>query len=462
MSLADTTTTPASTPAPAPSPAAPQPQQSDPPGERSKVVSEVAHEIPANVDPLLVQILSWPRRDDSVQELQFCKFLREHIKGLAIPGATVEIMAGGCLAVTVPRPGKPEDPTPPKPSTTLFSSHVDTVEGHASDTVWSDEEKKWVSKPAVSADVRKRLTYDPNFGLIALDKDSIGGSLGADDGAGVWLMVKMIERRVPGTYLFHRSEEVGGKGSAEMVRKHTDWLAKFECAVAFDRHDTFEVIHTQGGSRCASAKFTDALCDRLNKQGMQYEPSQRGVFTDTKNYRGIIPECVNVAVGYQSQHGRNETLDYGHLNALLDAVCAIDWDSLPIDRDPKIVEAGSYGYGRHNWTTRGGRDSLFDDDEDFEPFPRGYRGSNAPHFDKSSRKKPKNKGRRQQAALTNADPILSVSEELSQHSLEELETWATDNPIDAAKAIGQLLVEVAQMRSTVTMTMQLLGWKEDN
>lgn len=470
-----------------------QSTQSDPPSEPKAttggVVAEPLHEIPVSVDPLLVKILSWPRRDGSFQELQFCKFLREHVgyigalpakEQLAPEVPSWTIMSGGCLAVTVPRPSSNtlvggEVVARISPSTTLFSCHVDTIEGWGDETSnreWKDA--KWVAKPAapspdnVDTVLRKSLTYDPNFGLIGLEKDSIGGSLGADDGAGVWLMLKMIERRVPGTYVFHRSEEVGGKGSAAMRDKHDKWLEKFEAAIAFDRHDTYEVIHTQGGSKCASMKFTEALCARLNSKGMRYEPSSRGVFTDTKNYRTLIPECVNVAVGYHSQHGRNETLDYGHLSALLDAVCAIDWDSLPIDRDQKAYEAptggyygGQAGYGR-NWMNRGhaGVDDLFDDPEDYG-FPAS--GGRLPVLEKPGKTSKKKQRKQQQQGVPpqSVTPQLTVSDEMGQFSLEEIEAWAVKDPEGAAKAIGQLLVEVTQLKATVSTAMMLLGWKED-
>lgn len=463
--------TPAPTPAPSPAPYNARNQsrlpdgrvvdihstKSDPPSSKKPhggITSEPLHEIPQEVDPLLVTILSWPRRHNSFSEFAFCKFLREHITQL---GGKPLIMSEGCIVATVYPPLKREGNTDivPSPSTTLFSCHVDTIEGTDADQ----------PKPPANADgnndgepkvVRKKLTYDPNFGLIALDKDSIGGSLGADDGAGVWLMLKMIERKVPGTYVFHRGEELGGLGSKAMAEKYVELLQAYECAVAFDRHDTFEVIYHQGGMKCASLKFTEALCAKLNKQGMKYEPSTRGVFTDTKNYRKLIAECVNIAVGYQSQHGRSESLDYSHLAALLEAVCNMDWDSLPIDRDVTEPDYASYsgyqggsygGYGRG----RGG-DTLFTDYEDRDfTFPQG-----------GSAKKKKGKNRKAGSLTMPRVPALTISEELSICSLEELETWATDKPYEAASALGQLLVEMAQVKASRDMLMKLMGWQEDN
>lgn len=504
MSLAETPTaptnvvpiaaTPAASPAPTPAPtAAPTAKApalaSDPPERKvttggAPVVTEPTHDIPEKVDSLLVKILTWPRKDGTPSEMKFCGWLRGYLdsmgvkKGILndpspaiIDDPTWQIMAHGCLVVTVPRPA-PKPSTVgatwmPKPSTTLFSCHIDTVEGHDSDEFeWTQGDGgHWTKTPkAKDDDARKKLNYDPNFGLIGLEKDSIGGSLGADDGAGVWLMLNMIERKVPGTYIFHRSEEVGGVGSRAMADKHAKFLEQFECAVAFDRHDTYEVIYMQGGMKCASMKFTDALCARLNSKGMKYEPSSRGVFTDTKNYRKIIPECVNIAVGYQGQHGRGETLDYAHLSALLEALCAIDWDSLPIDRDPKEFDS----YGGYSGASYGrGRTFVDDDDADLDTWLAKRRGgtggttTTAPHFDKSAVKPgaKKRKGQAKPPAQPEL-PFLSVSDELATTTLEELEFYAEQEPFEAAKLIGQLLMEIEQLKATRNTLMRLMGWAE--
>jgi hypothetical protein len=464
MTFATDTNTPgpeAATPTGTPAPEAPL---SDPPEPKktSAFVTGPQHEVPESVDPLLVQILAWPRRHASFQEIQFCKFLREHIRAL---GVTASVMADGCLLATVERPKFEGDIAPPRPSTTLFSCHIDTIEG------WEQPKQgKWVPgtkdpetgvftqghfDPPVAEeppDVRKKLTYDPNFGLICLDKDSIGGSLGADDGAGVWLMLKMIEAKVPGSYLFHRGEECGGLGSKAMAAKYPEILKNYEAAIAFDRHQTYEVITHQGGAECASDKFALALCTRLNAHGMQYEPSKRGVFTDTKNYRKLIAECVNVAVGYEDQHSRRESLDFAHLNALLDACCAIDWDSLPVDRDPaKATDYGySGGYGNYG---------LPWDDPDDESWRKTHTGAGSRYQAPGTKKKHK-KAAAPPAPPAGAQPTLKASEELAQCSLEEIEQWAWDDPDQAAAAIGHLLVEIARLKATVTSTMGLLGWKD--
>jgi hypothetical protein len=73
---------------------------------------------------------------------------------------------------------------------------------------------------------------------------------------------------------------------------------------------------------------------------------------------------VNLSVGYDGAHTRKETLDFAHLSALAEALPKVEWESLPIDRDPKAADpAPSY----QNWKGSrgfGGMSGLFDDDEE--------------------------------------------------------------------------------------------------
>lgn len=197
-------------------------------------------------------------------------------------------------------------------SHTLFSCHTDTV--HRDDQ-------------------RQKLVYDSVKNHF-YKKD--GTPLGADDGAGVWLLLEMIEAGVPGTYVFHRGEERGGIGSSWLEKHESEWLLQFDRAVAFDRKATYSVITHQGRGRCCSDTFGEALADALNRQNddFMYAIDDSGVFTDTANYTELIPECTNVSCGYYKEHGPDEYLDVAHLEALRAACIALDWEALPTERQP--------------------------------------------------------------------------------------------------------------------------------
>lgn len=81
---------------------------------------------------------------------------------------------------------------------------------------------------------------------------------------------------------------------------------------------------------------------------MRMEPSDGGVFTDTANYISIIPECTNISVGYDRQHGPHETLDVEHLLELRHAVLCLDWETLPTERDPAVKESRNW-WGNDDW-----------------------------------------------------------------------------------------------------------------
>jgi len=157
--------------------------------------------------------------------------------------------------------------------------------------------------------------------------------LGADDGAGVWLMLEMIKNNVEGTYMFFRGEEQGCIGSSAMAKEYEEYLKNFTHAIAFDRKGKTDVITYQRGE-CCSEEFGKAMADVL---GMGYEPSDLGVYTDTAEFLHLIPECSNLSVGYQSQHTSTETQDLAFLIQLRDKLISVDWANteLPIVREPK-------------------------------------------------------------------------------------------------------------------------------
>ena len=215
--------------------------------------------------------------------------------------------------------------TDPK-SRTMFSAHVDTVHGYSG---------------------RQIVEFDAEMGLLlkpSIHHNKAGDCLGADDGAGVWLLLQMIEAGVPGVFVFHYGEERGGIGSSGIADEHEDFLKRFDRAVAFDRKGSSDVITHQGMGRCCSNKFADELANRLNVAGerLTMAADNGGIFTDTANYTHVIPECTNIACGYDSAHTAGEYLDTDFLLRLKDALVVIDWETLPTLRDPSVVEYVPY------------------------------------------------------------------------------------------------------------------------
>ena len=165
-----------------------------------------------------------------------------------------------------------------------------------------------------------------------------GAALGADDAAGIAIMCHMIDAGVQGYYVFFRGEERGGVGSTWLAENMPTLFVDIDRAIAFDRGGFYDVITHQMHGRCCSDKFAQALCNELSTEASWYMPSSSGVYTDTAEFIELVPECTNISVGYENQHGDQERQDVDFLWRLAQKCLAVEWDALPTVRDPKVVE----------------------------------------------------------------------------------------------------------------------------
>jgi hypothetical protein len=209
----------------------------------------------------------------------------------------------------------------PKKSRVLFSAHADT------------------------AHRAQHLSGDGSAQSIALTDDAriitAGGlCLGADNASGCYILARLMEARTVADFVIHTGEERGGIGSAALATSDigSAFLAQHDYAIAFDRRGTADVITHQACGRCASDAFALTLSEELSGGALYYAPDDTGVFTDTANFTGLIPECTNVSVGYYNEHTAREWQDVEHLVALADKVLGVAWAALPVVRDPLDVE----------------------------------------------------------------------------------------------------------------------------
>ena len=173
-----------------------------------------------------------------------------------------------------------------------------------------------------------------------------GAALGADDGAGVAILMHLLCGGVPAYYVFTQGEECGGIG-ARAMSADTALLSQFDRAIAFDRRGIDSVITHQGYGRCCSDTFAQALADSLSSGDvLMYLGDDSGIYTDTAEFVDVIPECTNISVGYMYEHSDREELNIHHFTALADAVLTLPWDTLPTERDPSVRESkwDSYDY----------------------------------------------------------------------------------------------------------------------
>ena len=203
-------------------------------------------------------------------------------------------------------------------SRTIFASHLDTVSNK-------------------HEDVKHVLDGE----TIRTDGTT---TLGADDKAGVSIMIWMMKHNIPGTYYFFIGEEVGCIGSG-LAAKYGEFKGVYDRIISFDRRGTTSIITHQSWARCCSDVFADAFCAELNKSKdykLNYIKDDGGVYTDSAEFVDLIPECTNVSVGYYSEHTKNENQDIRHLVNLASACLLVDWENLPTKRNPAVYEGKTY------------------------------------------------------------------------------------------------------------------------
>jgi len=182
--------------------------------------------------------------------------------------------------------------------------------------------------------------------VVTVADPKVSSCLGADCTSGIYIILSMIEAGIEGTYVIHAAEEIGCRGSMEMVKDYPMWLTYTKAVISFDRYGDNSVITHQMGFRTASDAFAKSFADALNMQ--QLKADTGGSYTDSNEYAEIVSECTNISVGYYSQHSTTESQDLAYLEKLVYALENADWDKLVFERDPTITETISrgsrYGY----------------------------------------------------------------------------------------------------------------------
>ena len=194
---------------------------------------------------------------------------------------------------------------------TMFTCHLDTADKNQT---------------------KVKHVFDGN--IIRTDGSSI---LGADDKAGMTVILYMIKKQVPGLYYFFIGEEVGCVGSRKLAAAwtKTEFSKYITKVVSFDRRGTDSIITHQMFGRCCSDEFGQELANRMNATGnkMKMELDDTGILTDSAKFVKLVPECTNISVGYQNEHTGRECQDIEFLRRLCNTVVKVDWETLPVKRD---------------------------------------------------------------------------------------------------------------------------------
>jgi hypothetical protein len=219
---------------------------------------------------------------------------------------------------------------------TLFTAHLDTVS-----TGFIYRLSRRFKLPILkSRSVEHILTKDEDF--VKTDGYSI---LGADDKAGVVIMLEMIKEEKPGIYYFFIGEEYGRIGSRK-VRDYfyeSIFLKNIKKCISFDRSGYTSIITHQRYFRTCSDEFATTICNLLNENGFWFFPDPTGKGTDCLSFADKIDECTNISVGYFKEHTTRECQDLEFLNDLTQAILKIDWEGIITTRNISKKNA-NYGF----------------------------------------------------------------------------------------------------------------------
>lgn len=193
--------------------------------------------------------------------------------------------------------------------------------------------------------------------------------LGADNKAGVTIMLYMIENKIPGLYYFFIGEEVGRIGSRwAAIYKNFE---NYKKVISFDRKGKESLVTFQSKYRSCSNMFADNLINLYSKHGINLKKDPNGSATDSKSFMEIIPECTNISVGYNNQHTIEEYIDIEFLEKIAKASLKIEWNKLKVYRDPcrkekKFNDNVAYGYKNHYNGSGSGSDNTHHDHHKYE------------------------------------------------------------------------------------------------
>ena len=125
--------------------------------------------------------------------------------------------------------------------------------------------------------------------------------LGADDRAGIYAIVKLIQKGYRPTIIFTNQEEVGGLGAKALSMCLEDLRAKY--LIQLDRRGKDDAVFYD----CPNKKFKDYVC------GFGFT-EQTGIYSDISFLCPVWDIAgVNLSVGYFYEHTEKECLNLEYL-----------------------------------------------------------------------------------------------------------------------------------------------------
>ena len=167
---------------------------------------------------------------------------------------------------------------------------------------------------------------------IHLGTNSKMRCLGADDRAGVWIALQLIEymehtKDFKYDIGFFTDEEVGGLGSEAYRLDYP--VDNNTCYIGLDRRNAMPNVHEVALYGYDNEELTYTFND------LGYN-TVNGSFTDASNIAGD-KACINLSVGYNHEHSKSETLHIPSMEYTLDTL-------LNMELPHKLYACDSRGY----------------------------------------------------------------------------------------------------------------------
>lgn len=182
--------------------------------------------------------------------------------------------------------------------------------------------------------------------------------LGADDRAGVFAILKIIQSGLRPAVIFTTDEESGALGAEAMTKAYKDAPQEFKYIIQLDRRGTNDCVFYD----CANKKF-EAYVESF------------GFVTNWGSFSDISVLCpawgiagVNLSIGYMNEHQEIETLHVSHMMRTISLVKkmlkgAEEAESFEYIPDPT---AYMYSYYKNGWLKGG--NWWIDEEEEVDKF----------------------------------------------------------------------------------------------
>lgn len=177
---------------------------------------------------------------------------------------------------------------------------------------------------------------DVFYGQNIADGSSAG--LSADDGAGIYAAIEILNVIPNLKICFTTEEEIGAIG-AQQACYNTDFFYNVSYFLQADRRGSSDLIaHTNGIDVCSN-EFLKIITKSMKKFGYK---KNFGTFTDV----GVLVEefkisGCNISCGYQKEHTSKETLNLAHLKNCIEFMIELI-NTIPLDRQYDVKIDYSY------------------------------------------------------------------------------------------------------------------------